>query len=83
MINKLKEILKTYVAITEQMADPKIISNIAEYSKLAKEHRQLSTTADLAQEYIKIYNHIKEDEEILHGEDIELKELVKDEIPEL
>ena len=80
MINKLKEILQTYSFITKQMTDPNIVNNITEYSRLAKEHSQMSKTAELAKQYIKIYNHIQEDEEILQGEDTELKELVKEEI---
>jgi len=80
MINKLKEILNHYSSISEKMANPDIINNIAEYSKLAKEHRQMSETVELATQYIKVYNHIQDDEEILQGEDLELKELVKEEI---
>ena len=55
MIDKLQKILKNYLSITEQMANPDIISNIAEYSRLAKEHRKMSETVMLAKEYIKIY----------------------------
>ncbi len=62
MIDKLKIILKNYSSLSEQMADPNIISNVAEYAKLAKEHRQMSNTVALAQEYITIYNQIQEDE---------------------
>ena len=80
MINKLKEILNHYSSISEKMANPDIINNITEYSKLAKEHRQMSETVELAAQYIKVYNHIQDDEEILQGEDLELKELVKEEI---
>tara|TARA_B100000686_G_C16666663_1_gene903990 strand:- start:89 stop:1156 length:1068 start_codon:yes stop_codon:yes gene_type:complete len=80
MIDKLKIILENYSSLSEKMADPNIISNVAEYAKLAKEHRQMSNTVILAQEYIAIYNQIEEDEEILTGEDAELKELVKEEL---
>ena len=80
MIDKLKIILENYSSLSEKMADPNIVSNVAEYAKLAKEHRQMSNTVILAQEYIAIYNQIEEDEEILTGEDAELKELVKEEL---
>ena len=75
MIDKLKIILENYSSLSEKMADPNIISNVAEYAKLAKEHRQMSDTVSLAKEYIKTYNQIQDDEEILNGEDSELKEL--------
>jgi len=83
MIDKLQIILDNYSALSEKMADPEIISNVPEYAKLAKEHRQMSKTVTLAKQYIKIYNHIQEDEEILNGEDAELKELVKEELGDL
>ena len=56
MIDKLKIILENYSALSEQMAEPDIISNVAEYARLAKEHRQMSDTVVLAKEYISIYN---------------------------
>ena len=83
MIDKLKDILKNYSSISEQMASPDIVNNVAEYSRLAKEHRQMSETVTFAQKYIKIYNNIQDDEEILDGDDVELKELVKEEIGDL
>ena len=83
MIDKLKVILDNYSTLSEKMANPEIISNVPEYAKLAKEHRQMSNTVTLAKEYIKIYNQIQEDEEILNGEDAELKELVKEELGDL
>ena len=67
MIDKLKTILENYSSISEKMANPEIIGNVSEYAKLAKEHRQLSETVTLAKQYIKTYNHIQEDEEILDG----------------
>ena len=83
MIDKLKDILKNYSSISEQMASPDIVNNVTEYSRLAKEHRQMSETVTFAQKYIKIYNNIQDDEEILDGDDVELKELVKEEIGDL
>ena len=78
MIDKLKIILENYSSLSEKMANPDIISNVTEYAKLAKEHRQMSETVSLAKEYIKTHNQIEDDEEILNGEDSELKELVKE-----
>ena len=83
MIKKLEEILKNYSLLSEKMANPDIVNNVTEYAKLAKEHRHMSEQARLAQEYIKLYNQIEEGEEILQGEDVELKEIVKEEIVDL
>ena len=80
MIDKLKDILKNYSSLSEQMASPNIINNVAEYSRLAKEHRKMSETVTLAKEYIKIYAQIQDDEEILEGEGLPTNIIPQDEI---
>ena len=80
MIQKLIALVERYDNISEKMSNPDIIENLDQYKMLAKEHRQLTPTIDLAKKYILIYNQIKEDEEILQGDDLELKEIVKDEL---
>ena len=80
MIQKLIALVERYDYIAKKMANPDIIANLDQYKMLAKEHRQLTSTIDLAKKYILIYNQIKEDEEILQGDDLELKEIVKDEL---
>jgi len=80
MIQKLIALVERYDNISEKMANPDIIANLDQYKMLAKEHRQLTSTIDLAKKYILIYNQIKEDEAILQGDDLELKEIVKDEL---
>ena len=80
MIQKLIALVERYDNISEKMSNPDIIENLDQYKMLAKEHRQLTSTIDLAKKYILIYNQIKEDEEILQGNDLELKEIVKDEL---
>jgi len=83
MIDQLKELIKNYEIIVNDMSQSKVINNIKQYAGLAKEHRRLSPIVDLSKKYIRIHNQIKEDEEILQGNDVELKELVKDELDEL
>ena len=80
MLNRLNKLIEEYHLITEKMSDPKIVSDIKLYSGLAKEHRRLDPIIPQAEQYIKKLNQLKEDEEILQGNDKELKELVKDEI---
>ena len=83
MINKLNQLIEEYNNLTEKMSNPDIISNIKAYSELAKEHRKIDIIIPRIQLYIKQFNHLQEDEEILKGNDKELKELVKDEINEI
>ena len=83
MIKKLQSLIETYSILSKKMAEPNIISDVARYTKLAKEYRQLTPTINLAHQYIKTFGHIQEDEEILQGQDTELKEIVKDELGDL
>ena len=83
MIEKVKKIISDYDEITKKISDPNIMSDIKSYTKLAKEEKHISRIIPKAKEYVKLYTHLKEDEEILLGNDVELKELVKDELSEL
>ena len=83
MIDKLKSLIKQFNDLSEKMSNPDIVSDIKQYSSLAKEHKRLSPIIPNVHDYIKKFNHIKEDEEILKGNNKELKELVKDEIDPL
>ncbi len=80
MINRLNQIIKDYDKISQKMSDPTIIADIKTYSQLAKDHRRLDDVIPKAKEYIQKTAQLKEDEEILQGNDRELKDLVKDEI---
>ncbi len=83
MIDQLKELINNFNDISEEMGNPDVINNINQYTKVAKEHRRLTPTIEIAKEFLQVSSNLEEDEEILKGNDIELKELVKDEIPEL
>ena len=80
MIEKLKQLINDYDNLANEMGEPDVVSNIKHYTKLAREHRSLSDIIPTAKLFLKKINQLKEDEEILQGDDKELKELVKDEI---
>ena len=83
MIDKLKDIIKEYEDLMEQISSPDIMSDIKKYTALARQEKNLANIIPSAKEYIKKYNQLVEDEEILKGDDKELKELVKEEITDL
>ena len=83
MIEKIKELLNNYDNLSLKMSNPDIIADLPQYTKLAKEHRRLSTIIPKAKNYSQIFNQIEEDEAILKGDDKELKEIVKDELASL
>ena len=80
MIDRLKKIISNYDDLAKQMSDPNVVADIKKYTSLAKEHRHLGNIAPKAQEYINLFNQIKDDEDILQGDDKELKEIAKEEI---
>ena len=80
MINKLKNILIRYDELAELMSKPDAMQDMKKFTNLAKEHSSLTDIAEKANIYIKTYKQLQDDEEILNGDDLELKELVKDEI---
>ena len=83
MIEKLENLVRRFNNLLLKMSKPEVISNIPEYTKLAKEHRHLNNIMPQAKSYINIYKQIKDDEEILKGDDKELKDLVKEELSSL
>lgn len=83
MINKLKEVVARYNHITEELSNPDVISDIERFKNLSKEHSDLTEINLKAKDYIQKSEQLAEDEEILKGDDSELKELVQDEIDEL
>lgn len=83
MINKLKEVVARYNHITEELSNPDVISDIERFKNLSKEHSDLTEINLKSKDYIQKSEQLAEDEEILKGDDSELKELVQDEIDEL
>ncbi|MEE9466510.1 MAG: peptide chain release factor 1 [Candidatus Neomarinimicrobiota bacterium] len=83
MIEKLKEIIRRHDELAEQMADSAVASDPQRYAALAKEHSDLGEVSAQAREYADVSAQLAEAEEILHGDDPELKELAQEEAPEL
>jgi peptide chain release factor 1 len=77
---KLEHILESYRALGERMGDPDVVSNQAEYTRLAKEHRSQTPLAELAQTYLDTVRELDAAKEMLREEtDPELKEMAAEE----
>ena len=83
MIDKLKTIINRHDELAHLMSQPDSMQDMKKFTKLAQEHSSLTDLVEESKKYINLFNQIKEDEEILNGDDPELKELVKEEISEL
>jgi len=83
MIDKLQTIIERYDTLAELMSQPDAMHNMKAFTQLAREHSGLTELVELSKKYIDTHKQLQDDEEILSGDDPELKELVRDEIGHL
>tara|TARA_A100001015_G_scaffold267603_1_gene317769 strand:+ start:19 stop:1086 length:1068 start_codon:yes stop_codon:yes gene_type:complete len=80
--NKLESIIERYNSIQEQMADQEVLSNPDKLKELAKEYKQLEPLVNTGINYIKILDQIADCESMMESDDLELKELAAEELPQ-
>jgi len=83
MREKLKAIEDKYEELTKLLMDPGVLSNYAEVQKYSKEQSALEPLVGKIRQYMKILSGIEETEEMLKGEDEDLRELANTELNEL
>jgi len=83
MINKIREIIIHFESLETQMLDPELMNDQTRYTEVAKEHRRLAPIVEKSKEYIATQEQIDDDNEILAGDDEELKDIAQAEIEEL
>jgi peptide chain release factor 1 len=83
MFKKLKNIEKRYKELEAKLSDPDVVSNFGEYQKYAREHSGLRDIVETLGKREKISLQLEEDEALLMENDEELKEIIKEEIPQL
>src|SRR3989337_2383121 len=83
MLKRLEEIEKRYIELGNLLSDPKVISDQESFQKYGKEHSSLSEMVEIYHELTKVDNDLQENKVILEGKDEDLRELAKEEIPEL
>ena len=83
MKHKLENTIKKYNSITDQLADPKIISDPNQLKALAKEYSRIEPVAKLGKEYIDIVDQIDDNKSVLMDDDAELIEIAREEITDL
>ncbi|MDD9880349.1 MAG: peptide chain release factor 1 [Candidatus Marinimicrobia bacterium] len=83
MIDKLREIIIHFESLETQMLDPDLMNDQTRYTEVAKEHRRLAPIVEKSKVYIATQEQIDDDNEILAGDDEELKDIAQAEIEEL
>jgi peptide chain release factor 1 len=81
MHKKLEQIIKAYQELEARLADPAVLANQSEYTRLAKEHAAQSELARQARAYVQAGDDVVAAKELLRQEsDPEIKELAQAEI---
>lgn len=81
MLSKLEGILLRYETLTELIADPKVLSNMEEWQKYAKERGDMEETVEKYKEYKKIAEEKVQAEELVKTEqDADMKAMLEEEI---
>jgi len=84
MFEKLEQIEKNYEELNEQLQSPDIMSDIAAYTKLMKQHRSLGEIVAKYREVKKMQEELTGAKEILElSDDSEMRELAELEIAEI
>ncbi|MEE8341030.1 MAG: peptide chain release factor 1 [Candidatus Neomarinimicrobiota bacterium] len=81
MITKLQQIIDHFEALERSLTDPQILADNSKVIEISKERSALVEVVEQAKEYVAINEQIEEYHEILSGEDDDLKEIAKDDLP--
>ena len=83
MREKLQTIIEKHAHLAKQMTDPDIYGNQEKLTAIAKEHSTMENVVSVGKEYISVLDQIADDEDILEGDDEELKQIAQEELDEL
>ncbi|MDO8445972.1 MAG: peptide chain release factor 1 [Deltaproteobacteria bacterium] len=80
MFHKLEQVEDRYAEVGNNLSDPKVISNQAEFQKLSKEYSDLTDIVEAYRAYKKILSEIEDNKGLLNDADEELRDMAKVEL---
>ncbi|MBE9529303.1 MAG: peptide chain release factor 1 [Proteobacteria bacterium] len=83
MRDRLKEVESRYEELTRLLSDPAVLEDQNTYKKYTREHFGLNEIVESYRELKEVDSEAAEYKEALEGKDEELKEMAKEELPEL
>ncbi len=83
MIHKLKGIEERFIKIEHLLSDPAVISDQKKYQEYLKEHGELNKIVPVFREYEGVLGELEEAKELLKDDDPDMRNMAKEEIPEL
>lgn len=83
MLDKLEAIQARFDKLGVALSNPEIVSDQKKYRDLSKEYRELEKIVDARKKYLKVLEALDFNKEVLNGDDDEMRELAKEELPGL
>lgn len=83
MLDKLDAIKGRFDNLGIALTNPEIVSDNKKFTSVSKEYRSLEKIVDARNQYIKVLDDIEFNKEVLNGDDAEMRELAKQELPAL
>ena len=81
MIDKLEAVKARFEQVGVALTNPEIVNNQKEFGRLSKEYKQLEKIVQPFEGYKKILSDVEFTKEMLNGNDEEMRELAKEELP--
>ena len=83
MLDKLDAIKAKFDDLGVALTNPAIVSDNKKYSAMSKEYRSLEKIVNASNAYIKLLEDLDFNREVLNGDDDEMREMAKSELPQL
>ena len=83
MIDKLEAIKAKFDELGVALTNPSIVADNRKFSQMSKEYRNLEKIVNAYRDYTKLLDTISFNREVLNGDDDEMRELAKVELPQL
>ena len=83
MLDKLDAIKGRFDNLGVALTNPEIVSDNKKFAAVSKEYRSLEKIVNARNEYIKVLDNIEFNKEVLNGDDAEMRDLAKQELPDL
>jgi peptide chain release factor 1 len=83
MLDKLDAIKGRFDNLTVALSNPEIVSDNKKFAATSKEYRSLEKIVKARNEYVNLLEDIDFNKEVLNGDDAEMRDLAKQELPTL
>ncbi|HMJ48673.1 MAG TPA: peptide chain release factor 1 [Ferruginibacter sp.] len=83
MLDKLDAIKAKFDDLGVALTNPAIVSDNKKYSVMSKEYRSLEKIVNARNSYIKLLEDLDFNKEVLNGDDDEMREMAKTELPQM